>query len=228
MSRYDRLIEAGVNHFSFCMELIDPAWFARVCPGKARSLGQELFFDAMSYCARRMPRGAVSGELIAGIEPIANTIQGIERITETGAFPTVCIFRPTAGSAMADWPPPAYDDMRAVMAAMYDACRRHYIPIGLAPNIEVSLVVNPDDAALLAPRTAAFYVYEAWRRALRLATRPLFARRLATRPAAQPRPVVASSHRRRHDDHTIPEATALSLDALITADRADGGAVVSE
>lgn len=182
MSRYDRLIEAGVDHFSFCMELIDPAWLARVCPGKARSLGQELFFDAMSYCARRMRRGAVSGELIAGIEPIANTIQGIERITETGAFPTVCIFRPTAGSAMADWPPPAYDDMRAVMAAMYDACRRHYIPIGLAPNIEVSLVVNPDDAALLAPRTAAFYVYEAWRRALRLATRPIFARRLRDKP----------------------------------------------
>ena len=52
---------------------------------------------------------------------------------------------------MADWPSPDYDDMRLVMAAMYDACRRHRIPIGLAPNIEVSLVVNPDDAALLAP-----------------------------------------------------------------------------
>jgi hypothetical protein len=182
MSRYNRLIDAGVDHFSFCMELIDPTWFATICPGKARSLGQDLFFDAMAYCARRMPRGAVSGELIAGIEPIANTIRGIERITQAGAFPTVCIFRPTAGSGMADWPPPAYDDMRAVMAAMYDACRRHYIPIGLAPNIEVSLVVNPDDAALLAPRTAAFYAYEAWRRALRLAAKPVFARRLRDQP----------------------------------------------
>ena len=178
MSRYDRLIAAGVDHFSFCMELMDPAWFARICPGKARSLGHDLFFDAMSYCAGRLPRGAVSGELIAGIEPAANTIEGIERIARAGAFPTVCIFRPTAGSGMAHWPPPDYDEMRAVMAAMYDACRRHYIPIGLAPNIEVSLVVNPDDAALLAPRTAGFYAYEAWRRALRLVARPAFQWRL--------------------------------------------------
>lgn len=181
LSQYDRLIELGVDHFSFCIELLDPKWFAEICPGKARTLGQELFFQAMEYCAARLPRGAVSGEIIAGIEPIANTIAGIERIARIGAFPTVCIFRPTVASQMADWPPPGYADMRTVMAAAYDACRRHRIPIGLAPNIEVSLVVNPDDAAFLAPRNAGFYGYEAWRRALRVAARPLFRRRL--RPA---------------------------------------------
>jgi hypothetical protein len=189
LPRYDRLIRLGVDHFSFCVELIDPEWFARICPGKARSIGQHLFFDMIEYCASRMPRGAVSGELIAGIEPIDRTIEGIERITRAGAFPTVCIFRPTIGSAMAEWPPPSFEDMRTVMAAMYDACRRHHIPIGLAPNIEVSLVVNPDDAALLARRDASFYSYEVWRRSLRFAARPLFRRRLrrsAPRPVALP------------------------------------------
>jgi len=189
LAQYDRLIELGVDHFSFCIELLDPKWFAEICPGKARTLGQELFFEAMEYCAARLPRGAVSGEIIAGIEPIANTIEGIERIARIGAFPTVCIFRPTVSSQMAAWPPPAYADMRTVMAAAYDACRRHRIPIGLAPNIEVSLVVNPDDAAFLAPRTAGFYGYEAWRRALRVAARPLFRRRL--RPAGV-RPVTVA------------------------------------
>lgn len=189
LARYERLIDLGVDHFSFCVEFIDPEWFARICPGKARSLGQDLFFVAMEYCASRMPRGAVSGELIAGVEPIENTIQGIERITRAGAFPTVCIFRPTIGSTMEGWTPPSYDDMRRVMAASYDACRRHRIPIGLAPNIEVSLVVNPDDAAMLAPRTREFYSYELWRRTLRLAARPLFKRRL--RPGAL-RPVTVS------------------------------------
>jgi hypothetical protein len=182
LSRYDLLIDMGVDHFSFCVELLDPEWFARICPGKARTLGQDLFFVAMEYCATRMPRGAVSGELIAGLEPIGKTIEGIERITRAGAFPTVCIFRPTIGSEMADWPSPDYDDMRQVMAAMYDACRRHGIPIGLAPNIEVSLVVNPDDAAMLAPRNLGFYAYELRRRALRFAARPVFRQRL--RPAA--------------------------------------------
>ena len=125
-----------------------------------------------------MPRGAVSGELIAGIEPIERTIEGIEMITRAGAFPTVCIFRPTIGSDMQACEPPAFDEMRTVMTAMYDACRRHRIPIGLAPNIEVSLVVSPDDAALLAPRNRGFYAYEIWRRSLRVATRPVFRSRL--------------------------------------------------
>ena len=178
---YDRLIRLGVDHFSFCIELIDPAWFARVCPGKARTLGHDLFLDVMEYCASRMPRGAVSGELIAGIEPIANTIDGIERITKAGAFPTVCIFRPTIGSDMADWPSPDPCEMRTVMRAVYDACKQNRIPIGLAPNIEVSLVVNPDDAALLASRDAGFYAYEAWRRTLRVLARPLFHRRMQPR-----------------------------------------------
>lgn len=177
-SAYDRLIDLGVDHFSFCLELFDPEWFARICPGKARVLGQQLFLQAMDYCAARMPRGAVSGEIIAGIEPIAHTLAAIERITSVGAFPTVCVFRPTIGSDMEDWPPPAYDDMRRVLAAVYDACRRHRVPIGLAPNIEVSLVVNPDDAAMLVPTTAGKVAYEVWRRALRVAARPLFARRM--------------------------------------------------
>jgi hypothetical protein len=181
---YDRLIDLGVDHFSFCLEFMDPDWFARICPGKARMLGQSLYLDAMDYCASRLPRGAVSGEIIAGLEPIESTLAAIERIASVGAFPTVCVFRPTVGSDMEDWPPPDYGDMRRVLAAVYDACRRHRVPIGLAPNIEVSLVVNPDDAALLAPRTPGMLVYEAWRRALRMAARPVFAGRM--RPRRRP------------------------------------------
>ena len=180
-SGYDRLIDLGVDHFSFCFEFMDPDWFARICPGKALMLGQHLYFEAMEYCAARLPRGAVSGEIIAGLEPVERTLEAIERVTSAGAFPTVCVFRPTAGSDMADWPPPDYDDMRRVFLAVYEACRRHRIPIGLAPNIEVSLVVNPDDAALLAPVNPGTLFYEAWRRALRVAARPVFARRMRAR-----------------------------------------------
>ena len=185
-SAYDRLIDLGVDHFSFCFEFLDPEWFARICPGKARMLGQSLYLEAMEYCAARLPRGAVSGEIIAGLEPIDSTLAAIERIASAGAFPTVCVFRPTVGSGLADWPPPAFEDMRRVLLAVYEACRRHRVPIGLAPNIEVSLVVNPDDAALLAPLGAGMIAFEVWRRALRLAARPVFARRLHPRNFSRP------------------------------------------
>ena len=179
-SRYDRLIDLGVDHLSFCIEFWNPTWFAQVCPGKEKMLGQKLFLDAMEYCATRMPKGAVSGELIAGLEPLDDTLTAIDYIADCGAFPTVCVFRPTVGADLETTPPPAYDDMRRVMTHVYEACRRNWIPIGAAPNIEVSIVVNPDDAALLAPRTAGFWTYEAFRRTARLAAAPLFAWR--TRP----------------------------------------------
>jgi hypothetical protein len=186
---YDALIDAGVDHLSFCVEFMDPEWFERICPGKARMLGQEIFFETMAYCAKRLPRGAVSGEIIAGVEPVEATLRAIDHITALGAFPTVCVFRPTAGSQMEGWPPPAYDDMLRVMKHVYLACRRHWIPIGAAPNIEVSIVVNPDDTPFLAERTPAFYAYEAFRRGVRFAARPLFARKMRPRgngaPAAQ-------------------------------------------
>jgi hypothetical protein len=183
LEQYDRLIDAGVDHLSFCIEFLDPKVFAEICPGKDRMLGQELFFEALEYCAARLPKGAVSGEIIAGVEPIEMTLKGIEEITARGAFPTVCIFRPTIGSDMENWPPPRYDDMRVVMQAVYDACRRRRLPIGAAPNIEVSIVVNPDDAALLAERDLAFYRYEIWRRAVRFAARPVFGHKMRARRA---------------------------------------------
>jgi hypothetical protein len=174
-SRYDRLIDLGVDHLSFCLEFWNSKWFADICPGKEKMIGQRLFLDAMAHCARRMPKGAVSGEIIAGLEPVEDTLAAIDHIAGLGAFPTVCVFRPTVGADMEGWPPPRYDEMRAVMLRVYEACRHNWIPIGAAPNIEVSIVVNPDDAALLAPRDRGFWAYEAYRRAAKAAAAPLFA-----------------------------------------------------
>ncbi|HEX7485122.1 MAG TPA: radical SAM protein [Vicinamibacterales bacterium] len=185
-SHYDRLIALGVDHLSFCLEFIDPEWFAKICPGKERVLGQQIFFDSIEYCAKRMGKGAVSGEIIAGVEPVESTLRGIDWIADHGAFPTVCIFRPTVGSDMESWPSPRYEDMRPIMEHVYQACRRNWIPIGAAPNIEVSIVVNPDDTVLLVPRTPAFYVYEAYRRTVRALAQPLFSRRMRPHPRRDP------------------------------------------
>jgi len=82
---------------------------------------------------------------------------------------------------MERWSPPTYEEMRSVMAYVFDACRRHWIPIGLAPGVETSLVVTPDESALLAHRNAGFYLYESYLRLASLVARPVFARRMRPR-----------------------------------------------
>jgi biotin synthase-related radical SAM superfamily protein len=177
---FDALIDAGADHFSFCFEYMDPEIFARLCPGKAQAMGQAAFFRALEHCQRRMPKGSCSGEIIAGNEPVERTMEAIDWITSVGAFPTVCVFRPLEGSAMEHEPPPRYADMRRVMKHVWTRCRARGIPIGLAPNIEVSLVVQPTDAAYLADGTLRDRWY-LWKLGLlrRLAA-PLFRRRMRT------------------------------------------------
>ncbi len=180
--KYDWMIDLGANHFSFCYEFENPEYFARLLPGKERLCGQQAFFDAMEYCVKKLGKGSCSGEIIAGVEPIEDTLKAIDRITGIGAFPTVCIFRPTIGSAMERYPSPDPREMMDVMRYMYEACRKRGIPIGMAPNIEVSLIVNPDDARYLAPRTLGNTLYEKSLDAMRWAARPMFRREMTPRP----------------------------------------------
>jgi hypothetical protein len=171
---YDALIEAGADHFSFCYEFEDPEYFAKMCPGKAATLGQEGFFEAMAYTAKKLGRGRVAGEIIAGLEPIEATMRGIDRIVAAGAFPTVCIFRPTVGSELEDTPPPRPEEMKRVFAHLYEACRDAGLPVGILP-IEVSLVVQPEEAAELAAPSSGFRIYEWKLAALRQIARPYVA-----------------------------------------------------
>lgn len=171
---YDALIDAGADHFSFCYEFEDPAFFARLCPGKAETLGQEGFFEAMEYTSKKLGRGRVSGEIIAGLEPIEATKRGIDRIVAAGAFPTVCIFRPTIGSELENEPPPDPEAMKDVFAHLYAACRDAGLPVGVLP-IEVSLVVQPEETAdLLAPSLSS-HLYQWKLAALRQIARPYVA-----------------------------------------------------
>jgi hypothetical protein len=183
LRKYDRLIELGVDHFSFCYEFHNPEYFERLLPGKHRHIGQTAFFDAMEYTAKRLGKGAVSGEIIAGVEPIEDTLRAIDYITSVGAFPTVCVFRPVIGSDMESTPPPRYEDMRRVFEHVYEACRRNGIPIGVAPNVEVSLICQPDDTRYLARRGFGSWLYEAKLAILRRAAEPVFRERMRRRPS---------------------------------------------
>ena len=171
---YDELIEAGADHFSFCYEFEDPAVFAKLCPGKAETLGQEGFFEAMEYTTKKLGKGRVSGEIIAGLESVDATKRGIDRIVAAGAFPTVCIFRPTIGSALENEPPPDPDAMKEVFAHLWEACRKSGLPVGILP-IEVSLVVQPEETADLVAPSFSSTLYRWKLGALRRLARPYIA-----------------------------------------------------
>ena len=149
LKRYDALREMGVNRVSFCFEIFDPCVFKEVCPGKDRQYGLQRYLDAVEYCAslgKKGPRNepwVTNGEIIVGLEPPESSIKAIDWITSVGAIPTVCVFRPLAGTDYADVPPPQTEPLIPVFRRLYEACMEKGLPIGVAPNIHVSLVLLP-------------------------------------------------------------------------------------
>jgi hypothetical protein len=158
LRRYDALRELGVNRVSFCFEIFDPCVFKEVCPGKDRQYGLQRYLDAVAYCASLGKKGprhepwVTNGEIIVGLEPPESSIQAIDWITSVGAIPTVCVFRPLAGTDYADMEPPRTEPLVPVFRRLYEACMEKGLPIGVAPNVHVSLVLLPDECRSLSPR----------------------------------------------------------------------------
>ncbi len=150
LKRYDWLRGLGVNRVSFCFEIFDPERFEEVCPGKARTYGLERYLEATEYCARVFD--VANGEIIAGLESPESSMKAIDWLTERGSIPTVCVFRPLLGTDLENEPPPKTEEMIPVFRHLYEACMKHGLPIGIAPNVHVSLVMLPEEGRFLSSK----------------------------------------------------------------------------
>jgi hypothetical protein len=111
-----------------------------------------LRLEAIRYCVtlgKQGPRNepwVTNGEIIAGLEPPESSIRAIDWITSVGAVPTVCVFRPLTGTDLEAAAPPRSEDLVPVFRRLYEACMERGLPIGCAPNVHVSLVLQPESA----------------------------------------------------------------------------------
>ncbi|MBN1593759.1 MAG: hypothetical protein JW941_11000, partial [Candidatus Coatesbacteria bacterium] len=137
------LKKMGANNVSFCFELIDEPRLKEVCPGKSSYVGLQRYLEAIEYCAKKFD--TTNGEIIAGLEPVEKTLEAIDWITEVGAIPTVCVFRPLKGTDYEKVPTPKTEEMVPVFARLYERCMEKNLPIGIAPNVLVSIVLLPDE-----------------------------------------------------------------------------------
>jgi hypothetical protein len=200
LSRYDRLRAIGVNRVSFCFEIFDPRIFEEICPGKARLYGLQRYLNAVEHCARLGRSAGLSfdpwtsnGEIVAGLEPPESSIRAIRWIAGVGAIPTVPVFRPLAGTDYEYAPPPRTEDMIPVFAAQYEATMEQGLPIFVAPNINVSLVLLPWEARWLVPRAVRrrFALQEAKMAAMRVLFGRHLRRRLRDLDGRRGRPAIA-------------------------------------
>lgn len=175
LSKYDHLKKIGVDHVSFCLEVYSAERFKEICPGKYKYIGQKKYWDAIEYCVKIFGKGKVAGEIIAGLEEPKDTIKAIEDFAKIGAVSTVCIFRPCLGTTLEGLYPPQPKEIMSVFKRMYEVCLENKIPIGIAPNIKVSLVLLPEEGRCFLQRlNKDFFISECKLSLLKLLFRMYF------------------------------------------------------
>jgi len=93
----------GVNSAEFDSQIMDPAYFKAICPGRGE---QKMWYEAQEAATEVFGRGRGSvANAVTGIEPMAGLLEGIEERISKGVWTMPLMFYPAEGSAMARMQP---------------------------------------------------------------------------------------------------------------------------
>lgn len=93
--------EAGFANISTNIEVWDKNIFAAMCPGKEkRNGGWQHWVDALEYSVELFGKGNVHSAIVAGLEPLESTLEGIEYLASKGVVCHFSAFRPEKGTPL--------------------------------------------------------------------------------------------------------------------------------
>lgn len=152
----DRTYAMGVDNISYHLEIFDKDIFAELCPGKSRMIGWDKYIEALSYAAGVFQSGAVSSNLIVGLESPESTISGIDYLTKNGVIPILPVFRPLKGTPLQDRATPDVEDIAPIYGYLYSAVKKSRINMSWSKN--VSTYMTPLEGRYFAGEDAKLHV----------------------------------------------------------------------
>lgn len=112
----------GINSCEFDCEVLDPAFFKAMCPGRG---DQRQWFEAQEAGVEIFGWGNCYGNLVAGIEPLAGMLEGIEERASKGVYCSAIVFRPLPGTPLAGMRPPSAEWYLELKEKMNEIYSRH-------------------------------------------------------------------------------------------------------
>jgi hypothetical protein len=91
------LYAAGCDAISYHLLAFDAAAAAQVAPVRSRFVSHERLMNGLVAAARVFPRGAVSTDLLLGLEPLEHVSAALPSLTTQGIVPNLALFRPLQG-----------------------------------------------------------------------------------------------------------------------------------
>jgi hypothetical protein len=83
----ERIRDAGVGKIAINIELWDPAAAADQTPGKHRLFGRTGYLRTLAWAVEVFDACRVRSLVVAGLEPMTQTLRAIETLAEIGVMP---------------------------------------------------------------------------------------------------------------------------------------------
>lgn len=102
--------DLGLNSVQFDLEVLDPAYFAAICPAKHAAHPQEYWKEAQVAAVDVFGRWrGCATSVVMGVEPMTPLVEGVEERLSKGVLSTPLCFQPSPGSVYEQFRPPTAD-----------------------------------------------------------------------------------------------------------------------
>jgi len=97
----------GINSTEFDNEVMDPAYFKAICPGRGE---KRYWYEAQEASSEVFGRGrGAITNIVCGLEPMAGMLEGIEERISKGVYTMPVMFGPMPGTPLAGMRPPSVE-----------------------------------------------------------------------------------------------------------------------
>src|SRR5690606_32443491 len=96
----DQLYDSGVDELGMNVEFWSEQAWETYIPGKHRRIGKQRYLKALEHAVMRFGRINTRSIIIAGLEPLDDTLEGIKFFASMGVMPIISPFRPLRGTEL--------------------------------------------------------------------------------------------------------------------------------
>lgn len=126
--------DLGIDATAFDLEVMDPAFFAAICPGKQAAYPIEYWKEAQIASTEIFgPGRGTTTSVILGMEPMETLLAGVEECVSNGVFSIPFVFIPTPGSAYESFMPPKAEWLVEATERIVDLLVQHADKLGTDP-----------------------------------------------------------------------------------------------
>lgn len=124
-----QLKKSGVHGLSINIETFNRE-VARKVMRQKYDLGLPFFLDFIEKAVVEFGAGKVRSLLLVGLEPLKDTLRGVEVLAERGCDPVLSPFRPDPITPLRSAPPPSIGDLAEVYERSLEIVEKHGVKLG--------------------------------------------------------------------------------------------------